>query len=106
MRLYSQLKDKEYQINKLTKEITDLKSEMERFTHDRRSHHSLAITNTIQRIEREKECVSEQVAALKMENDALNEKIRVSSKNLPLSPWKTLEKFENPVESLKIHKFP
>jgi chromosome segregation ATPase len=70
------LKEKEYQINKLNKEISDLKIEMERFTHDRRSHHSLAVTNTIQRIEREKESVSDHVASLKMENDALNEKIK------------------------------
>lgn len=77
MKLYSQLKDKEFQISKLNAEISNLKLDQERLTHEKRSHHTISVSNALQRIEREKDCAATQKDALKLEICALNEKIRV-----------------------------
>lgn len=79
MKLYSQLKDKEFQISKLNAEINNLKLDQERLTHEKRSHHTISVSNALQRIEREKDCAATQKDALKLEICALNEKIRVKS---------------------------
>lgn len=64
-------------IQRLNAEATELKNELERAQHERRSHHSMSVVNTIQRIERERDAAITKASTLHFECDALKEKLRV-----------------------------
>lgn len=80
-KLYNQLKQKEIFTQKLNCEIIELKKELERVQHERRSHHSMSVVNTVQRIERERDAAITKASTLHFECDALKEKLRVIVKD-------------------------
>lgn len=75
-RFYCQLKEKENTIHKLQEELLQLKCESTPATS---GHGSLAISNTLRRTECERDCALNKVQTLKMEIEALNDKMRVYS---------------------------
>lgn len=96
-RFYCQLKEKEAQIVKLQEEIRDLRCE--KIPHG--SHGVLAMTNNLRRIECERDCALNKVQSLKIENEALNDKIRIISDS-KISESKRTIHFEETISKLKM----
>lgn len=71
--MYSQMREKELEIRKLQEELCSLRS-----SHIPTSQHSaLTVTNNLRRAECERDCALNKAQSMKMENDTLNDKIKV-----------------------------
>lgn len=75
-RFYSQLKEKEALIQKLQEEIQCLRCDQHPPTSSS-SHATLTMTNHLRRAECERDCALNKVQSMKIENEALSDKIRI-----------------------------
>lgn len=95
--IYSQLREKEILICKLQEELCTLRSEKTPSHH----HGALTITNNLRRAECERDCALNKAQSMKMENDSLNDKIKVLQES-KISDNKKIIQLEETVAKLKL----
>lgn len=100
---YNQLKDKELLISKLQDEICCLKrsSENNVTSHLQGSHTALNLTNNLKRAECERDCALNKFQSLKIENESLNDKIKIMS-DMKISESKKFIHYEETIAKLKL----
>lgn len=96
-RFYRQLEEKEIQIQKLKDDLRDLRCE--KVPHG--SHGMLAMTNNLRRIECERDCALNKVQSMKIDIEALNDKIRIISDSKISASKRTIH-FEETISKLKV----
>lgn len=99
--IYSHLKDKEFQIAELRKEIECLKRTNECIAMSKGSHTALNLTNHIKRVECERDCALNKIQSLKIECESLNDKIKIMS-DVKLSESKKFIHYEETISKLKL----
>lgn len=97
-RFYCQLKEKESQIQKLQEEIHCLKNDK---MQPPSSHTTLSMTNQLRRAECERDCALNKVQSMKIENEALNDKIRIINDS-KLHESKRIIQLEETIAKLKL----
>jgi centrosomal protein CEP135 len=97
-RLYCQLKDKETQIIKLQEELRDIRCER---SQPSSSHGALSMTNSIRKAECERDCALNKVQSLKIENESLNDKIRIINDS-KINENKRIIQLEETITKLKL----
>ena len=100
-KFYSQLKDKEFLIKKLQDEIKELREEQMTSNPNRHQHESLAMTNTIRRAECDRDCALNKLDTLKIEYEALNDKLRVWNDS-KINDNKKIIKLEETIVKLRV----
>lgn len=99
-RFYCQLKEKEAQVKTLQDEIRNLRCNSMPQPHPH-PHGSLAVTNTIRRAECERDCALNKVQSMKIENESLNDKIRIISDS-KINESKRIIQLEETIARLKL----
>ena len=94
---YCQLKEKETQIMKLQEEIRNLRCEkVQQHPHAG----ALTLTNSLRRSECERDCALNKIQSLKIENEALNDKLRIISDS-KINESKRIIQLEETIAKLK-----
>lgn len=97
-RFYCQLKDKEMQIEKLQTELRDLRCEK---VPQHGNASTLAMTNVLRRTECERDCALNKVQSMKIENEALSDKIRIINDS-KIHESKRIIQLEETISKLKL----
>ncbi|KAG5678612.1 hypothetical protein PVAND_008273 [Polypedilum vanderplanki] len=97
--IYTQLKEKEAEICRLQEMICDLKSN--KMSHHHQHAGALTVTNSLRRVECERDCALGKAQELKMENDSLNDKIKVLQDS-KINDTKRIIKLEENITKLKL----
>lgn len=100
-KFYNQLKDKEFLIKKLQEEIKELREDQMTSNPNRQQHESLAMTNTIRRAECDRDCALNKLDTLKIEYEALNDKLRVWNDS-KINDNKKIIKLEGTISKLRV----
>lgn len=95
---YCQLKDKEMQICQLQEEICQLRSDRTPTYH---GGGALTVTNNLRKAECERDCALNKAHEMKMENDCLNDKIKIIQDS-KINDNKKIIKLEETVSRLKL----
>jgi chromosome segregation ATPase len=95
---YCQLREKEAQISRLQEELCHLKTNQMSHHHQ---HGALTLTNNLRRAECERDCAQGRAQELKMENDSLNDKMKVLQDS-KINDNKKIIKLEENITRLKL----
>ncbi|CRK90380.1 CLUMA_CG003994, isoform A [Clunio marinus] len=98
--LYCRLKDKETEIMALQEEIQELRCERGNLN-PKQSYSNLAVTNSLRRLECEKDCALNKLQSMNIENEALNDKIRIMSDG-KINESKRIMQLEETIAKLKM----
>lgn len=98
-RFYCQLKEKEAKIQQLQEEVQCLRCE--KMPTNSSSHGTLAMTNHLRRVECERDCALNKVQSMKIENEALSDKIRIIGDS-KLNESKRMIQLEETIAKLKL----
>lgn len=98
---YSILAEKEMIIAELRKEIDCLRKTTVNSAACKENHTALNMTNNIKRIECERDCALNKIQSLKIENDSLNDKIKILG-DVKLSENKKFIHYEETIAKLKL----
>lgn len=95
--IYSQLREKELQVCKLQDELCSLRNERVPL----HPNTALTVTNNLRRAECERDCALNKAQSMKMDNDALNDKIKVLQ-DCKINDNKKIIKLEETISKLKL----
>ncbi|CAG9800822.1 unnamed protein product [Chironomus riparius] len=95
--IYSQLREKEQQVCKLQDELCSIRNEKTQM----HPHGILTVTNNLRRAECERDCALNKAQSMKMDNDALNDKIKVLQ-DCKISDNKKIIQLEETISKLKL----
>lgn len=96
-RYYDQLKEKEMLIARLQDELLQARCEKVPVA----AHGTLAMTNTLRRVECERDCALNKVQSMKMENESLSDKIRIINDS-KIHESKRIIQLEETISKLKL----
>lgn len=94
---YDQLKEKELLIARLQNELLQARCEKMPVA----SHGNLAMTNTLRRVECERDCALNKVQSMKIENESLSDKIRIINDS-KINESKRIIQLEETISKLKL----